>query len=180
MLKKQGAIFQYLVCFFVTLFLFSSMSCGVRKAAMPGEDEPLAATSRKLILHNFAVDQNLASVRPDAAVLCENAALQKLLEIGPVPIIAKSSSKLLKETDTIIVKARLTSVPGATDQVRGKTQTGRAKMTAHVRLIDASTGRMVGEKNIVLSENLSAASAATAAELGKLIARYVGQVVRDH
>jgi hypothetical protein len=184
MFKNQKALYPYLVFLMISVCLFSLISCGAKKTLTSDQDQALQNdtltenTYRKVIIQNFEADQNLIKRHPNAAVLCKEATFQELLKIGTIPMIVKTVSASLRETNTIIIKVHLAYL-SETQQIRGQTKTGPAKMTAQLRLIDASNGKAVHEKNLSLADQPSIKSTSNASELGKLIARHVSKVVRS-
>jgi hypothetical protein len=184
MLKNQKALYPYLVFLMISVCLFFLISCGGKKTLTSDQDQAsqndtlTENTYRKVIIQNFEADQNLIKRHPNAAVLCKEATFQELLKIGTIPMIVKTVSASLRETNTIIIKVHLAYL-SETQQIRGQTKTGPAKMTAQLRLIDASNGKAVHEKNLSIADQPSIKSTSNASELGKLIARHVSKVVRS-
>jgi len=184
MLKNKKTLYSYLIFLMISVCLLSLISCGVKKTATFNQDQVsqndtlTENTYHKVIIQNFEADQNLVKRHPNAAVLCKEATFQELLKIGTMPVIVKTVSASLREVDTIIIKVHLT-YPRETQQIRGQTKTGPAKMTAQLRLIDASNGKTVHEKNLSLADQPSIKTTSNASELGKLIARHVSKVVRS-
>lgn len=179
-LGKQKIFCHCFLILILSIGLLSFIACTVNKiiSTYPHDATPTESAYRKAVIHPFEADQDLIKNHPNAGVLCENATFHELLKIGAIPMIVKTASTSLREMDTIIVKVRLTSV-SETKQIHGKTKTGPAKLTAQVRLIDASNGRTVHDKNISLADQSSIKSTGDAPELGKLIARYISQIVRS-
>lgn len=183
MLKNQKALYSYLAFLMISVCLFSLISCSVKKTLTSDQDQAsqndilTENTYRKVIVQNFEADQNLVKRHPNAAVLCKEATFQELLKIGTIPMIVKTASASLRETNTIIIKVHLAYI-SETQQIRGQTRTGPAKMTAQLRLIDASNGKAVHEKNLSLADQPSVKTTSNASELGKLIAQHVSKVVR--
>lgn len=160
--------------------LLSLAGCGIKKIIKDQEDKNLTAGAyRKAVIHQYEADQSLTQRHPNAAALCENATFQELLRIGTVPMIVKtSSSASLRESGTMIIKVLLT-YRREIKQVRGKAKSGFAVMAAHVRLIDASTGKTVHEQYLSLADQPSIKSAEDPSELGKLIALHVRRVIQN-
>jgi hypothetical protein len=61
----------------------------------------------------------------------------------------------------------------------GATKTGSAKLTAHVRSINASTGKTVHEKNISLADQQAMSFPGDAPGPGRPITRHVRRVIRS-
>ncbi|MEE9911227.1 MAG: hypothetical protein K4571_05840 [Deltaproteobacteria bacterium] len=183
MLKKQKVI-SHLLFLWIGICLLSCVSGGGKKTvAMDREQTPREALLkesiyRKAVIHHFLADENLSRKYPDAAALCENTAFHELLRIGSIPMIVKTASSSLQEADTIIVKVRLAFVREPRLD-RDKAKAGLAKMTAMVRLIDASTGKTIHEKNISLTDQPAVSSTDQSSQLGIQIARHISQVVRS-
>ena len=184
MLKRCCAL-HLLSISLIVICLLSFSSCGRQKLTFipdqgktPQKDSPTENVYRKIILHNFDVDNTLSQNHPTIGAFCESATLRELLNIGTAPMIVKTAPKSLREMDTIIVKVRLSSLRES-QQIRGKTMASQEKMTAHVRLLDASTGKTIHEKEISLPGRTSGPSDADASELGLMIARHINRIVRS-
>jgi len=181
MFRKQKSFCRCLVFLPISLCLLSLTACGLNKI-IPADHKDAAPTAnayRKAVIHSFEADQNLLNKHPNAAILCENATFQELLKIGTIPMIVKTaSSSALRESDTIIIKVRLTSAREI-KQIPGKTKASPAFMTAHVRLIDASTGKTVHDQYVSLANQPSIKSTEEPSELGKLIALHVSRVIQS-
>lgn len=180
MFRKQKSFFRCLIFLAISLCLISLSGCVVKKIITDPEDKNLRTGAyRKAVIHQYEADQNLTQKHPHAAVLCENATFQELLRIGTIPMIVKtSSSASLRESDTIVIKVRLTYIRETT-QTRGKTKTGPAVMTAQVRLIDASTGTTVHDQYISIANQPSVKSTEDPSELGKLIAMHISRIIQN-
>lgn len=179
MVKKQSVFYLYLVFLIMIICSVSFMSCGKKQSVIIDQDNvpkkniPRENTYRKIVIQNFEADNILIQNRPDALALCENATLSELLKISSVPMIVKTAPKSIKEMNTIVVKVYLTFL-----SVRGKSQNIGNKITAQLRLIDASTGKTVHEKYISLADPSASASPGIYTELGKSVARHVEKFVR--
>lgn len=182
MLKKQNTIYPHLVRLMIIACLSASTACGVKNPVTPDQDQtPHGAqlmdnTYRKVVISNFEADQDVIRTHPNAAILCQEAAFQELMKIGKIPMIVKTASTFTRETNTIIMKVNL-RYRREKQQLQGKSKTGPEKITAQLRLIDASNGKTVHEYTISFSGKTSNKSGADIAELGKLIARHVSHVI---
>ena len=180
--KKQNTIYPYLVFLMISACLSASAACGVKNPVSPDQGQTphgvqlMDNTYRKVVISNFEADQDLIRTYPNAAILCQEAAFQELMKIGTIPMIVKTASTFTREANTIIVKVHLL-YRREKQQIQGKSKTGPEKITAQLRLIDASNGKTVHENNITFSGQTSNKSGADTSELGKLIARHVSHVI---
>lgn len=181
-LKKQNTIYPYLICLMIIACLSASTACGGKNPVSPDQGQtPHGAqlmdnTYRKIVIHNFEADQDVIRTHPNTATLCQEAAFRELMKIGTIPMIVKTASTFTQETNTIIMKVHL-RYRREKQQLQSKSKTVPEKITAQLRLIDASNGKTVHENNITLSGQTSNKSGADTSELGKLIARYVSHVM---
>lgn len=160
----------------VPVFLFCLMmltSCDARKVHIierGQQPETRAASYQKINLNHFDAEERLAASSPGIAAACEDAVLRELMKIGSAPMIFKSAGSL-KQDNTLIVRVRLF----LTD---AKAQRQPSPLTAHVRLIDASTGKTVNEENIAAPAPPKTSAPGTPGELGIAVARHIDKFMQ--
>jgi hypothetical protein len=169
----------YLFFTVTLLFLLVLASCGVKrdvrdKGILP---DGVEVSYRKIILNAFEAEESLSKSSPGIAAICENAVLQELLDIGTAPMIMKTSARLLKEENTLIVRVRL-AMTHAAPKTSTKSLQQKTKLTAQVRLLDASTGKTLSEENIFATDSAKNAAAGNPKELGISVARHIDRFIR--
>lgn len=177
MKNKLQKIFHCLILMSLCTCMLLAAGCSVKKTVSIGEREdlPPAGAFHKAVIHKFEADEDLARTHPRAAMLCENAAFEELLQTGYFTMIVKASSAAsVREQATVIVKVRL--VYGDTlRQGSVKKKTPAEAIIAEVRLIDASTGKTFHDEYVAAADSKS--SVFNPAELGKLVARHICRTV---
>lgn len=176
----RGIHHSYLVFCIAFLFLSMLASCSIKKVLPPEEDktrEDISVAYRKIILNSFETEEGLFKSSPDIAAICENAALHELLNIGTAPMIVKSSSRSVKEQDTLIVRVRL-AMTRVTQKTHSITPSHKTRLTAWVRLIDASTGKALSEENIFTADHTIISDADRPTQLGISVARHIDKFIR--
>lgn len=159
--------------------LLWTTSCSVKKTLTTLPDERTEGAFQKAVIHGFDADRDVAEAIPSAAALCENAAIEELLQIGFFTMIVKASSPAsVREPATVIVKVRLT-YGDTINRGHTKAKTGTQNIAAEVRLIDAANGKTFHSEYVPADAAGSSSSAGNPARLGKLVARHICQVVQN-
>ncbi len=180
MQRLRSGQHPYLVFLIAFLFLSLLASCGVKKTLRQEGDktaDDVRVSYRKIILNSFETEEVLSKSSPGIAVVCENAALQELLDIGTAPMIVKTSSRSFKEEDALIVRVRLV-MTRITLKTRSKTPQHITKLTAQVRLLNGSTGKTLSEENIFVTDQPKNTDAENPKELGISVARHIDKFIR--
>jgi hypothetical protein len=177
---RQSIHHPYLVFCIAFLFLSMLASCSIKKILPPEGDktrDDISTAYRKIILNSFETQEGLSKSSPDIAAVCENAALQELLNISSAPMIVRAPSRSIKEEDTLIVRVRL-AMTHVTLKTHSKTPLHKTKLTAWVRLIDASTGKTLSEENIFTADHTIIPDTDHPKHLGIAVARHIDKFIR--
>lgn len=172
-------IFDSLMPVLLCACLLWTAGCSVKKTLTTLPDDRTEGVFQKAVIHGFDADRDVAEAIPSAATLCENAAFEELLQIGSFAMIVKASSPAsVREPATVIVKVRLT-YSDTISRVRTKAKTGTQMIVAEVRLIDAANGKAFHSEFVPARGVRSSSLPGNPAELGKMIARHICQVVQN-
>jgi len=172
-------LFRCVIPALLCICLLWAAGCTVRQILPTGADDRTTGAFQKAVIHKFDADRDVDEAFPSAATLCENAAFEELLQIGFFPMIVKASSPAsVREPATVIVKVRLT-YRDAISQSRAKAKTGTQNIVAEVRLIDAANGKAFHSEFVPARGVRSSSLPGNPAELGKMIARHICQVVQN-
>jgi hypothetical protein len=178
MKNELQKILHCLILMSLCTCMLLATGCSVKKTVSIGEREdlPPAGAFHKAVIHKFEADEKLARRHPRAAMLCENAAFEELLQTGYFTMIVKASSVAsVREQATVIVKVRLAYWGDTLHQEGAKKKTVAEAIMAEVRLIDASTGKTFHDEYVAAADSKSCVS--NPAELGKLVARHICRTV---
>ena len=158
----------------VIMSLFVILSCATHKTRFIESDQTSGdrkAAFQKIIFNAFESEDRLSSVRPGIATACEEAALNELMKIGSAPMIYKTTSGLVKQENSLIVRVHLRFAESKTDRQP-------SKIIAYVRLIEASTGKTLNEENIA-APPAKKSSKENPKDLGVAIARHIDKFIRE-
>jgi hypothetical protein len=186
--KNHNKIFLFiliLICIIITISCGKSKTVKLDEEVAWKKDMPLEKVYKKIIIQKFEIDQDLEKDLLDAAVNCENTAMNELLKKDVTSKIEKSRLSTSRESGAIIVKTRITTLR-LVRSLDG-THVGNSEMSADIKLIDAETGITLRKKNFSTAKNTYASSSTSVSsdrtmpsDLGKMIAEYIAKAVRGN
>jgi hypothetical protein len=186
----------------LTLFLlFVFSACGGGKAVKSDTAAPAASSSAasavaskeaplgkkkydRIVFQKFEFDPKIEADYPGAVAECEKSALDATIA-KKIFAFAEKEATGAKYDGALLVKARVTNLRIVSGAARfwGGPFAGSSDMSLQMKLIDASTGAVVQEKELSTNSNPWAASwmwgssdRSLPSDLGKMVAEYLGTI----
>ncbi|OPY83861.1 MAG: hypothetical protein A4E71_02838 [Smithella sp. PtaU1.Bin162] len=189
--------FQQVTLFIASLFLLTSFSaCGGGQAvksdesgkAGPAKEEsrevPLSKKYDKIVFQKFEYDPKIEADYPGAVAECENSALAAVKSKKIFNSVAKGTAGA-KKAGVLLVRAKVTNlrIVSSTARMWGGAFAGSSDMSLEMKLIDASTGQVVREKQLSTANNpwgaawtAGSSDKTLPADLGKMVAEYIAAI----
>jgi hypothetical protein len=189
---------RFLALAYALLFVFSACGGGTAVKSEPAApaDSPAAASAAaskeaplgkkydRIVLQKFEYDPQIEVDYPGAVAECEKSALEAIIakKIFASAVMETTGAKY---AGALLVKAKVTNlrIVSAGARMWGGPFAGSSEMILQMKLIDASTGTMVREKELSTSNNPWAASwmwgssdRSLPVNLGMMVAEYVGSI----
>ncbi|MCX5821574.1 MAG: DUF4410 domain-containing protein [Deltaproteobacteria bacterium] len=180
------------------LFVFSA--CGGGKAvksdtAAPADTPAAASTAAskeaplgkkydRIVFQKFEFDPKIEADYPGAVAECEKSALEATIAKKSFASAEREATGA-KYAGALLVKARVTNLRIVSTAARmwGGVFAGSSDMSLQMKLIDASTGAVVREKELSTNNNPWAAAwtwgssdKSLPADLGRMVAEYLGTI----
>jgi len=191
------SIFKRVTLFITGLFLLISFSaCGGGQAvksdesgkAGPAKEEsrevPLTKKYDKIVFQKFEYDPKIEADYPGAVAECENSALTAVKSKKIFNSIAKGTAGA-KKTGVLLVRTKVTNlrIVSSTARMWGGAFAGSSDMSMEMKLIDASTGQVVREKQLSTANNpwgaawtAGSSDKTLPSDLGKMVAEYIAAI----
>jgi len=197
--------FEKMTLLVLTLFLlFVFSACGGGKAvksdtaapvdtpaassaaapAAASKEVPLGKKYDRIVFQKFEFDPKIEADYPGAVADCEKSALEATIAKKSFASAEKEATGA-KYAGALLVKARVTNLRIVSTAARmwGGVFAGSSDMSLQMKLIDASTGAVVREKELSTNNNPWAAAwtwgssdKSLPSDLGKMVAEYLGTI----
>ena len=148
------------------------------------KEAPLGKRYDKIVFQKFEYDPKIEADYPGAVAECEKSALEAVIATK-IFVSAVREANGAKPAGALLVNAKVTNLrivsPGA--RMWGGAFAGSSEMSLQMKLIDASTGTVVREKELSTNNNPWAAAwtwgnsdRSLPTDLGRMVAEYLGSI----
>ena len=197
---RSKSTFDKMTLLVLAFFLFAFSACGggsaVKSDAGASADSPAAASAAasketpldkkydRIIFQKFEYDPQIEVDYPGAVAECEKSALEAVIAKKTFSSAAAEAAGA-KHAGALLVKAKVTNLRIVSTGARmwGGAFAGSSEMSLQMRLIDASSGAVVREKELSTNNNPWAASwtggssdRTLPTDLGRMVAEYLGSI----
>jgi hypothetical protein len=148
------------------------------------KEAPLGKKYDRIVFQKFEFDPKIEADYPGAVAECEKSALEATIAKKSFASAEKEATGA-KYAGALLVKARVTNLRIVSTAARmwGGVFAGSSDMSLQMKLIDASTGAVVREKELSTNNNPWAAAwtfgssdKSLPADLGTMVAEYLGTI----
>jgi hypothetical protein len=194
---RLKTIFDNVTLLVPAFFLFVFLACGggsavksesvaskespVAQSEVSSKEAPLGKKYENIIFQKFEYDPQIEVDYPGAVAECEKSALES---VNAKKIFASATGAIpnAKYTGALLVKAKVTNLRIVSTGARiwGGAFAGSSEMSLQMKLIDASSGALVREKDLSTNNNPWAASwmggssdRSLPTDLGRMVAEYL-------
>jgi hypothetical protein len=199
-MKSKSAFdkMTFLALAYALLFVFSACGGGkaVKSDPVAPADSPAASSEAvfkeaplgkkydRIVVQKFEYDPKIEADYPGAVAECEKSALDAIIAKKIFPSAVKETTGA-KYAGALLLKAKITNLRLVSTAARmwGGPFAGSSEMILQMKLIDASTGTVVREKELSTNNNPWAASwmwgssdRSLPVNLGMMVAEYLGAI----
>lgn len=148
------------------------------------KETPLARKYDRIVFQKFEFEPAIETDYPGAVAECEKSALEAVIAAKIFASAARETAGE-KSSGTLLAKARVTNLRIVSPAARmwGGAFAGSSEMSLQMKLIDASTGALVREKELSTNNNPWAAAwtwgnsdRSLPTDLGRMVAEYLGSI----
>jgi hypothetical protein len=193
---RSRSAFDRMVLLVLAFSLVVLSACGggsaVKSDPDPSADSPAAGSKEaplgkrydRIVFQKFEYDPKIEADYPGAVAECEKSALEAATAKKPFASAVRETAGV-KYAGALLVKAKVTHLRIVSDAARmwGGAFAGSSEMGLQIKLIDASTGAVVREKELSTNNNPWAASwtggssdRSLPTDLGRMVAEYLGSI----